>query len=115
MNVPIAAQMNVPIAEISTQTDETDSDRIYSLINPAIQAHGIDHVLWRMRRFINEAMSWSEDSSEDSSEYSSEENLAEAINLEDTSTVGSNKHRFIGYLDGWKPQIYRVPRRYGFK
>ena len=86
----------VETTEISTQTDNMDSlNRIYSLINPVIQAHGIDHVLWRMRRFLNEAMSWSEDSSE----YSSEDNFAEAINLEDTS--------FGRY--GWKSQIYRVP------
>ena len=41
----------VETTEISTQTDNMDSlNRIYSLINPVIQAHGIDHVLWRMRR-----------------------------------------------------------------
>lgn len=35
--------------EISTQTDEMDSDRILAVVNPAVEEHGINRVLRRWR------------------------------------------------------------------
>ena len=82
---------------ISTQTENTEFDQISSLINPLIQAHGMDHVLWRMRQFFDRAMSWSEDPSEYSSEYSSEDNFATTRNNEsETSEIQVEVIREMG-------------------
>lgn len=39
--------------EISTQTDEMDSDRILAVVNPAVEEHGINRVLQRWRNLMS--------------------------------------------------------------
>lgn len=57
--------------EISTQTENTDVDQIYSIISPAIQAHGVTRVLLRLRQVIT-VITESILSSDEEEEYSAD-------------------------------------------
>lgn len=56
---------------ISTQTENTDVDQIYSIISPAIQAHGVTRVLLRLRQVIT-VITESILSSDEEEEYSAD-------------------------------------------
>lgn len=47
------AQTEAAVATVATQTDDTDSDRILSIVNPVVAKHGIKRVLWRLRQLMS--------------------------------------------------------------
>ena len=48
----VAVQAATETTSILTQTENTESDRIYSILRPAIQAHDINRILLKLRQVI---------------------------------------------------------------
>lgn len=101
----VATQIVVETTEISTQTDDTDSDQIYSLIRPHINAYGINRVLWRLRSvlpIINDSMLWGNDEVEAPNTDSADTPDA----IRGTSPLESTEHSPVTDLSTDSPVTY---------